>query len=277
MAPRRITLIRAAIPIKCPECGAAISWRHATGHVRFLCPECGNGLHLRNNYFRVLYLLAAVVMIMVAYGAGARGDSLFATVVLGLWPTHFLLVFITMRLFPPDVESTGDFRGILYGSISPEDTSTGPELTIRPIAASHPSTQVADGSDERGMFRLGKERPSLEGVVLRGAAIILGLSMVWMAARPLVRRLAPELGATKKGPAAFPVRVHLGDDTIAFMNGSTESWSCSAKLGFGDEYASAFSIDPQQTRELSYLDFRGSDNDVQVAALRDAASGPRRR
>jgi len=67
--------------------------------------------------------------------------------------------------------------------------------------------------------------------------------------------------------------VHLGDDTIAFMNGSTESWSCSAKLGFGDEYASAFSIDPQQTRELSYLDFRGSDNDVQVTALRDAAGG----
>jgi hypothetical protein len=121
------------------------------------------------------------------------------------------------------------------------------------------------------MFRLAKEHRTLEGVVLRGAAIILGLSMVWMAARPLVRRLAPELGATKHGPAAFPVKVHLGDDTISFTNGSTESWSCSAILGLGTEYASAFSIDPQQTRELSYLDFRGSDNDVQVAALRDAA------
>jgi hypothetical protein len=210
---------------------------------------------------------------MVAYAAGIGGDSLFAIVVLGLWPTHFLLVFITMRLFPPDVESTGDFRGILYGSIAPEDTSTGPEFPISPTPMSQPSTQVGDGLDQRGMFRLGKEDRTLEGVVLRGAAIILGLSMVWMAARPLIRRLAPELEATKHGPPAFPVRVHLGDDTIGFTNGSTVAWSCKAELGFGDEYASVFSIDPQQTREMSYLDFRGSDNQVQVAALRDAARG----
>jgi hypothetical protein len=91
------------------------------------------------------------------------------------------------------------------------------------------------------MFRLGKEHRTLEGVVLRGAAIILGLSMVWMAARPLIRRLAPELGATKHGPPAFPVRVHLGDDTIRFTNGSTVAWSCKAELGFGDEYTSVFS------------------------------------
>lgn len=271
MPPRKITLIRAALPIKCPECGAAISWHHATGHVQFLCPECGHGLRLRNNYFRVLYVLAAVVVSMVAYAAGMRGDSLFAIVVLGLWPTHFLLVFITMRLFPPDVESTGDFRGILYGSIAPEDTSTAPEFPISPTPMSQPTPQVGDGLDQRGIFRLGKEHRTLEGVVLRGAAIILGLSMVWMAARPLIRRFAPELGATKTGPPAFPVRVYLGDDTISFTNGSTEAWSCIADLGFGEEYSSAFSIDPQQTRELLYLDFRGSDTHVLVAALRDAA------
>jgi predicted RNA-binding Zn-ribbon protein involved in translation (DUF1610 family) len=272
MPSRKITLIRAAIPIKCPECGVAISWHQATGHVQFLCPGCGHGLRLRDNYFRVLYLFAAVVVTIIAYAAGMRGDSLFAVVVLGLWPTHLLLVFITIRLFPPDVESTGDFRGILYGSITPEDASTAPEFPIRTTAI-QPSTEAADGSDKRGMFRLGKEHRTLEGVVLRGAAIILGLSMVWMAAKPLIHRLAPELGATMNGPPAFPVRVHLGDDTIAFTNGSTEAWSCKAELGFGEEYTSAFSVDPQQTRELLYLDFRGSDTHVQVAALREAARG----
>ena len=123
------------------------------------------------------------------------------------------------------------------------------------------------------MFKLGKERRTLEGVVLRGAVIILGLSMVWMAARPLIYRIAPELGATKNGPPAFPVKVHIGKDTIAFTNGSTEAWSCKAELGFGEEYTSAFSIDPQQTRELSYLDFRGSDTRLEVAELRSAARG----
>ena len=101
MPPRKITLIRAALPIKCPECGAAISWRHATGHVQFLCPECGHGLHLRNNYFRVLYLFAAILVTMVAYAAGIRSDALFATVILGVWPTHLLLVFIAMISFRP--------------------------------------------------------------------------------------------------------------------------------------------------------------------------------
>ena len=271
MPPRKITLIRAALPIKCPECGAAISWRHATGHVQFLCPECGHGLHLRNNYFRVLYLFAAVVVTPVAYAAGLRGDSLFAVVVLGLLPAHFLLVFITMRLFPPDVESTGDFRGILYGSIAPENVSTPSEFSTSPTAVSEASTQAADGSDRRGMFSLGQEHRTLEGIVLRSGAVVLGVSMVWMGAEPGIHRLAPELGATKNGPSAFPVRVHLGDDTIAFTNGSTEAWTCKAELGFGDEYTSAFSIDPQQTRELSYLDFRGSNSHVQMAALRDAA------
>ncbi len=273
MPPRKITLIRAALPIKCPECGAAISWRHATGHVQFLCPECGHGLQLRNNYFRVLYLFAAVVVTMVAYAAGARGDALFAVAILGLWPTHVLLVFITMRLFPPDVESTGDFRGILYGSTGPENASTASESPDSADGVSEPSTRVAESSSQHGMFKLGKEHRTLEGVVLRGAVIVLGLSIVWMAARPLIHRLAPELGATKNGPPTFPVRVQLGDETIAFTNGSTEAWRCKAELGFGEEYASAFSIDPQQTRELSYLDFRGPDSHVQVAALRDAARG----
>jgi hypothetical protein len=44
-----------------------------------------------------------------------RGESLFAIVCLGLFPMHFLLTAITLRLFPPDVESAGQFRGILYG------------------------------------------------------------------------------------------------------------------------------------------------------------------
>jgi hypothetical protein len=271
MPPRKITLIRAALPIKCPECDAAISWHHATGHVQFQCPKCGHGLHLRNNYFRVLYLFAFVVVTSVAYAAGARGDSLFAIVILGLWPTHFLLVFITMRLFPPDVESTGDFRGILYGSVVAEDASPSVGLPVSADAMSEQSTLVAGGSDQPRVFTVGKEHRTLEGVALRGAAIVLALSMVWMAARPLIYRIAPELGATKNGPAAFPVKVHIGDDEVAFTNGSTEAWSCKAELGFGEEHASIFSIGPQQTRELSYLEFRGSDTHVSLVELRDAA------
>jgi hypothetical protein len=102
-----------------------------------------NSLNLRNNYFRVLYLFAFVVVTSVAYAMGFRRDSLFAIIILGLWPTHLLLVFITMRLFPPDVESTGDFRGILYGSVVAEDASPSIRLPVGADAASEQSTLIA--------------------------------------------------------------------------------------------------------------------------------------
>ncbi len=190
--------------------------------------------------------MAAVILAMVAYALGMRGDSLFATVVLGLWPTWLLLVFITMRLFPPDVEYTGDVRGILYGV---------PPAVDDPGSADQP----ADAPDHRPMFSLDEEHRTLEGVVLRGAAIVLVLSFAWMAARPLIYRVFPEWGATKDGPPGFPVTVHIGADTISFTNGSDAAWSCEAELGRGVEHSSAFPVDPQQTRALSYLDFRGAD------------------
>jgi hypothetical protein len=176
-----------------------------------------------------------------------------------------------MRLFPPDVESTGDFRGVLYGTVVAEDASPSVRLPVGGDPASEQSTLTEGGSDRSGMFTVGREDRTLEGVVLRGAAIVLALSMVWMAARPLISRIAPELGATKNGPAAFPVKVHIGDDEVAFTNGSTEAWSCKAELGFSEEHASSFSVGAQQTRGVSYLEFRGSDTQVSMVELREAA------
>src|SRR5690348_1453470 len=100
MSPR-ITLLRAALPVQCPSCGAIISWRTAAAHVQFLCPECHQGIHLRDSYFRVPYILSALVIGLLAYALGARGDVLGA-VVLGVIPINFVIVFLTMRIFPPD-------------------------------------------------------------------------------------------------------------------------------------------------------------------------------
>ena len=128
---------------------------------------------------------------------------------------------------------TGDFRGILYGSVGAEDASRSVALPVSADTTSERATLVAGGSDQAGMFTVGKEPRTVEGVALRGAAIVLALSMVWMAARPLIYRIAPEFGATKNGPATFPVKVHIGDDEVAFTNGSAQGWTCKAELGFG--------------------------------------------
>jgi predicted RNA-binding Zn-ribbon protein involved in translation (DUF1610 family) len=112
---RKIILVRAALPVTCPSCGAAISWRHAAADVHFLCPECGHGVRLRGGYFRVLKLVSLLVVGLAAYALGARGEVLLWTTIIGGIPAGFVLTFVTMRLFPPDTESTGDYRGILYG------------------------------------------------------------------------------------------------------------------------------------------------------------------
>jgi hypothetical protein len=41
---------------------------------------------------------------------------------------------ITMRLFPPDVESTGQFSGILYGPRDPGESAPEFELEVAPAA-----------------------------------------------------------------------------------------------------------------------------------------------
>ena len=84
-----------------------------------------------------------------------------------------------------------------------------------------------------------EEHWTLEGLVLRGIAISLVLSLTWMAVRPLIYRILPEFGASLHGPTAFPVTVHIGQDAIAVTNGSTEHWTCKMDLGFNEEHVKA--------------------------------------
>lgn len=102
-------------PITCPKCGTQIGWDRVSFHVQFLCPRCLSGLHLRDSYPRVLNVVAVVVTGLVFYGLGARGDLLFWLVFLGWLPIAAVIQSINLSLFPPDVELTGEFRGILYG------------------------------------------------------------------------------------------------------------------------------------------------------------------
>jgi len=267
-APQKITLIRAAPPLKCPSCSQAISWRHATLGGQFLCPACGRGLRVPGSYFRVLTVVSFVLVTLVAYAAGMRGDALFEAAMLGVFPVVVLLTFITIRLFPPDVETTGEFRGILYGSTVESEA----------IATSHPtsadtSPRVATPSplaDARPLFNVGKEPRTLEGAVLKLAVVVLVLGNVWIWVRPVVHRAFPEIGATETGPPVFPVQVHIGRDTVGFTNPSSAAWTCKASLGFYETYTATFSVGPDQTRAVPDLEFGGTDVAEDIEAQLDA-------
>ena len=122
---RTVVLLGAVPPIKCPKCGAQIGWDRASFQVQFLCPACGSGLHLRNSYGRVVNVASIVITGLAAYALGTRGDALFWLVCLGWLPVSVVLLIITLRLFPPDAELTGEFRGILYGEPDQPSDSAG--------------------------------------------------------------------------------------------------------------------------------------------------------
>lgn len=108
------TLLRAALPVKCPVCGTAVPWRRATVGVPFLCPTCGRSIQVRGSYFRVISLLSLPIAGLVAYAFGARRDALIWSTLLGSFPVQFIMGFLTMRLFPAEAQVTGDYRSILH-------------------------------------------------------------------------------------------------------------------------------------------------------------------
>jgi hypothetical protein len=110
----RIVLLRAALPIVCPACGGQTPWQRATVDVPFLCPRCGRSIQVKHSYFRALGFLSFPIAGLLAYAMGARRDVLVWSTLLGGLPMQFIMSFMTMRLFPPQAELTGDYRSILH-------------------------------------------------------------------------------------------------------------------------------------------------------------------
>jgi hypothetical protein len=61
-----------------------------------------------------MYVVTVVVSGLIASAVGANGDAWLWTTILGMYPLLVVVHFLTMQLFPPDVEPTGDYRSILY-------------------------------------------------------------------------------------------------------------------------------------------------------------------
>jgi hypothetical protein len=112
---RTFALLGPPLPMKCPACGVSVGWKHASAHVQFLCPHCHQGLKLRPAYFRIVNVVSLIAAGLLAYGYGLRRDNVIWGVLVGVFPVQVILLNISLRIFPPDVELTGDFRGILYG------------------------------------------------------------------------------------------------------------------------------------------------------------------
>ncbi len=111
-----------------------------------------------------------------AYAAGIRGDALLGIALFGAWPTAWIVFFVTIRLFPPELESTGEYRAILYGSVD-----DGVIDALEPPAGLGDDQLDDSGAREAGnlLFPPVPDRWSVEGIVLAIAALVLAAWMVW--------------------------------------------------------------------------------------------------
>src|SRR5687768_5938276 len=108
-----------SVPARCPSCQLEIIWDHKDIGVQIICPRCQGGMRLRHSYHRTVKLLSFAIVGLLVYALGARGDTLLWATPLLAMPVMMLAVSASTRLFAPEAEATGEFRGILYGEAAP--------------------------------------------------------------------------------------------------------------------------------------------------------------
>ena len=109
-APPRIKLTLFGRPSACPACGAPIRWTNQP-----VCSGCGHAVRIRRSYSTVTAIACWLISGLIAFAVGARGDVWLWLTVLGVLPAGFVVSIISLQLFPPDVEFTGDYRSVLFG------------------------------------------------------------------------------------------------------------------------------------------------------------------
>jgi hypothetical protein len=201
-------------------------------------------------YFRAIWISSLAVAAAVGYAAGMRGTQLEAFTAIAGFVFQFVVAFINLRLFPPDVEVTGDVRGILF-DVPDEPASADGNIAINQPQSIDPQPPITT---------LQREWWSLEGIGIILAVSALGLWMLWSLISPAVYRALPELGAIRRGPRGFPVAVHIGQTDLAFTNSSPERWVCDAVLGRQQYTSPTFTVEAGGTNRIPYAGFRDSTN-----------------
>jgi hypothetical protein len=219
--------------MKCPACNARLSWRNSQGGGRFLCAACKNTGRIRRSYSLVVTAVGAVTAGLLAYALGARGDVLISSIFIGFYPTSLLIALISVQVFAPDLEPTGEFRAILYG---------GDSVDNPPV--------VSD--EEQRRLRVGR-------ILMNGLAVFAFICLLTGAAALFriersIYNVVPGL-SSRSGPSAFPVTVRIEDDGLDFTNGSSGPWTCTSKIGIKEITSPTFALEAAQTRFVSYESF----------------------
>lgn len=233
-----------APPVRCPTCGFKISWSYLSE--TFYCPVCGCGLRLRQRVFISWVAFALSVMIGVGISSVTRDWGLvgsYAKLFL-LIVVMYLLALLAQTLFPPEIELTGDVRGIL-------DVASGHEQSLPPDPGSLP---VEVDFDLSAFWPSWPQSFEAWGIAIAFVAL-LGY-VAWGLAEPVIYRVWPEYRATRMGPRDFPITVHLGADELRIKNRSSKHWQCTFTLGNRRVHYASAGVDGQVTTAVPWANFQ---------------------
>ncbi|HUQ89524.1 MAG TPA: hypothetical protein VM096_18315 [Vicinamibacterales bacterium] len=248
-------ILPGAVPVTCPMCGVQISWRYAAGE--FDCPSCGCGVTIKRRYFRSLYAVSLAMAVAVAYVIGLRDEALQAAAALLVLPTFIVITIINMRLFPPEVEVSGNVRGILHPA-EPQDPSIPPDPIIFGDQSTDvdPVRSVSIVEAARRIFPFTGFPRTMEGRVIAFVFMLLFVFTVYQAVEPLVYQLWPEYKATKHGPRGFPVTLHIYEHALSITNQSSAQWRCLVVVGSRPRHNAFTEVAAGATVDVPFASFQ---------------------
>jgi hypothetical protein len=258
----RIRIVPPARPLICPACQSVIPWHRVRART-IACLHCGTHLQFRKSYFGALYWLALAIALMTVFRLGIYSPIAIVLPLVLLIPTFYVMLFITLRIFPPDLEPSDDYRAVLWGVPPPEadaeagaDSNSEKPEDVRP-AGFRSATRP-------------REHWTLEGTVIAIAGGLFAVFYTYLAAEPALQRIFPEIYATKKGPPGFQVVVYLGESGMRIDNGSTARWTCKVDLGAVKRHTAIVDVEWGSSATLEYVRFApGAPNStVRSAGLR---------
>jgi len=251
----------------CPVCGA--SFVRSRLYLRpFRCPTCRADLEYSIAARQPAVAGAILLAGAAAYASGARNFFSLSLVFFIAWmPAVFVAQVINAILFPPGIQPSGGFKGVLYGPQSGaahKDTSASAR-----VEASHEITTPE--TTERDPLTPPRPQPrTLEGLLLGTGAVVFTVGWLWMSVEPWLARNWPGYETVMSGPPLFPVSVRIGQHAAVVVNDSDEDWACQSTFG-GTEDRASFNVGARRSHSIVYMTLPNVDNDEKEDAVRVAA------
>jgi hypothetical protein len=170
-------------PVRCPCCRLKIDGKHVWDHRN--CAVCRAEFTIRRRYLVTTYALAVFNSSGIAFAIGNRGTALASLAALLLLPTFWVMLAISLRLFPLDIE-------VVRGGWTPSESDEDRELErtfevlreLDPVVSGpEPEVQAPMLAESRDgeLGRLPLSAPvdapvSLEGIVI---AIAFAALLAW--------------------------------------------------------------------------------------------------